>query len=166
MDNQEGDGGADDGNQDTSHNHEKTEHVLLVALEAAKVQVSSPTPVSGTAQQFQLEAKVEEIAKQITAKLDAIMRPGPTAVPGSATINLVFDPAATGLDGIKVTMTDSTLSVLLARSADAADDNITQVAMNLAHILQVKFPKRTVKILQSDETNDVAIEETDKSRKP
>ncbi len=148
----------DGDNEDTSHQREKTDHVLLVSLETGKPQTSAPSTVPKMTARSQLEAKVEQITKQITAKFDAITRPEPTVAANSATMNLVLDPNTTGLDGIKVIMNDGTLSVILARSADAVDQNIAQAALNLAQVLQSKFPKRTIKILESDTANNAAVE--------
>lgn len=105
---------------------------------------------SGAANQ---QIKTEEIANLMSRRMDAALRSGPVITPLPISLSIPLDPA-TGLKGVHVMMNDGMLSVTVLRSADEAAHDIKLAALNLAQVLQTRYPSKTIKV--SQETDDSA----------
>ena len=150
------------GNETTDDSAEKESeddntHVLvtltpekMAGKEAAVLQPAS------TANQ---QVKVDEVAKIVSRQMDAALRSGPMVTPEPISLAIPLD-AATGLKEVQVMMNDGVLTVTVLRSADQAAHDIKQAALNLAQILQSRYPTKTIKVAEKVEETAEAVDDT------
>ncbi|MEM8798412.1 MAG: hypothetical protein AAGE61_22810 [Pseudomonadota bacterium] len=133
--------------------------VVLAALDGGKPGAALNTPAVDKAHAPAPTQQIEDIAKQVAAKVDAALRPGPMIQSGPQTFNLVFDAKATGFHGISVTVNGGEIVVMLQKSAEFGPENLQQAAMNLAQILQSRFPKKAIQVVEATKENETAAVE-------
>ncbi|MDX8355137.1 hypothetical protein [Cognatiyoonia sp. IB215182] len=117
---------------------------VLITLSPDKA-VSKAEPTLQPAQSVMQDVKVDEIAKLMSRQMDAALRSGPVVTQYPVSLAIPLD-ATTGLKEVQVVMNDGVLAVTLTRSADQAMHDIKQAALNLAQILQSRYPAKTIKI--------------------
>jgi len=137
----QGDDTADD--TPDKEGQDDTAQVLITLSPDKAVSKAEPTPQP--AQNAMQDVKVDEIAKLMSRQMDAALGSGPVVTQYPVSMAIPLD-ATTGLKEVQVVMNDGVLAVTLTRSADQAMHDIKQAALNLAQILQSRYPAKTIKI--------------------
>jgi len=111
-------------------------------------------------------ARVDEIFKQITMRVDAAIRPGPAVASGPVSMNIPLNVSESGLTGIQVSLSDTAVTVKLcfpaAPTPGDASQQLLAAASQLGQLLQAHLPGRRIRIEQSTPT----IEEAQKDDTP
>ncbi|MEL6840633.1 MAG: hypothetical protein AAFP85_15180 [Pseudomonadota bacterium] len=105
------------------------------------------------------QIKVDEVAKLVARQMDAALRTGPVVTPLPISLSIPLD-ASTGLKEVQVMMNDGSLTVTVLRSADQAMHDIKQAALNLAQVLQSRYPTKTIKIAEKADDGAEAVDQT------
>ncbi len=134
---------------------DNTANVLVTLLpdKATAKAEATPQPAQGATQYI----KVDELAKLMTRQMNAALRTGSVAAQYPVSIAIPLD-ATTGLKEVQVQINDGVLVVTLTRSVEQAIHDIKQAALNLAQILQSRYPTKMVKISERVDTAADEIE--------
>jgi len=135
--------------------------ITLTPEKMATKDAQALQPVNAANQQI----KVDEVAKLVSRQMDAALRSGPMITPHPISLAIPLD-AATGLKEVQVMLNDGVLTVTVVRSADQAMHDIKQAALNLAQILQSRYPTKTIKIAEKVDGDAEPIEETAQTANP
>jgi len=110
------------------------------------------------------EARAERIFKQVSMRIDAAIRPGPSVSPGPVRITIPVDPADVGSTRIEVTLSDALVTVKLylpaASSPAEASPQLLGAASQLGLLLQAHLPGRQIRIVQAAASPDEPQYET------
>ncbi|MEL7390230.1 MAG: hypothetical protein AAFN76_10650 [Pseudomonadota bacterium] len=148
-------GTASDQHDEEGHNDPAQ---VLITLSPEKV-VSKAEPMPQPAQSAIQHVKVEEITKLVSRQMDAALRSGPVVTQYPLSMAIPLD-TSTGLKEVQVVLNDGMLAVTLTRSAEQAMHDIKLAALNLAQILQSRYPAKTIKISEKVDGEVDGVEAT------
>ncbi|WP_341367287.1 hypothetical protein [Yoonia sp. BS5-3] len=131
-------------------------HVLVTLTPEKAAAKEAPVLQAATAANQQI--KTDEIAKLVSRQMDAALRSGPVVTPLPVSLSIPLD-ASTGLKEVQVVMNEGVLTVTVVRGVDQAAHDIKQAALNLAQILQNRYPAKTIKVAQRLEDAADPVEE-------
>jgi hypothetical protein len=141
---------AEDEGQGTQGQQTPEPRVLAVSEQLLWTGLPSPADASSgpgvEPKRPSTEAMVTSVMEQIDRAIRAEMAPR-AGMPMS--LNIAFADESSGLTGLRVIITQTTLDVIFERAEAVASEELVRAADALAQRLMTRFSKRTVRILET-----------------